>query len=169
MGKFGFCVVGDPYTKVVEGAEAYRGVSFAGVENADTGDGWRLQGNKGSKPKRGSKSTNLPIQKILPIQKNTARVPYKPTWATEAIAKMGKNRSTLDYYKFYLGSCATYHTMFHTKFLTDVKEGNTVMHGQCNAGKTSTSTQGMYGRFKIWVNKGGIANLLSIPMLEKAG
>ena len=43
------------------------------------------------------------------------------------------------------------------------------MHRRCNAGKTSTSKQGMYGRFTIWLNERGIANLLSIPMLEKAG
>ena len=150
-GKFGFCQVGDPYIKVEEGAEPYRGVSFAGVENADNRDGWRSQGIKGSKPK-----------------KNTTRVPYKPTWAKEAVAKE-KNRTTLDENKLYLDSCATYHTMFLTKYLTNVKDGNSVMHGQCNAGETSTSIQGMYGRFRFWVNKNGIANLLSIPMLEKAG
>ena len=116
-----------------------------------------------SKPKRGSKSKNLPIQK------SKAKLPYKPDWAKEAIAKMGKNRSTLNWWKFYLDSCATYHTMFHSRFLTDIKEGDSVMYGRCNAGETSTSKQGKYGRFTIWVNERGIANLLSIPMLEKAG
>ena len=33
----------------------------------------------------------------------------------------------------------------------------------------STNTKGWYRDFQVWLNKKGIANLLSIPMLEEAG
>ena len=39
----------------------------------------------------------------------------------------------------------------------------------CNTGTTSTSRQGSYGRSCVWLNEQGIANLLSVPMLEEAG
>ena len=43
------------------------------------------------------------------------------------------------------------------------------MNGSCNAGTVSTNTKGWYGYFQVWLNKKGIANLLSIRMLEEAG
>ena len=43
------------------------------------------------------------------------------------------------------------------------------MNGQYNTGVTSINKQRMYRNFKVWVNKGRIANLLSIPTLEEDG
>ena len=43
------------------------------------------------------------------------------------------------------------------------------MNGSCNAGRVSTNNEGWYGNFQVWLNKKGIANLLSIPILEEAG
>ena len=76
---------------------------------------------------------------------------------------------TLDLWKLYLDCCATYHTFFVKEFLTWVHKGKATMTGSCNVGTTSTNTQGWSGEFKLWINEMGIANILLIPMLEKAG
>ena len=39
----------------------------------------------------------------------------------------------------------------------------------CNAGVTSTNEKGTYGLWEFWLNSQGIANLLSIPQLERDG
>ena len=44
-----------------------------------------------------------------------------------------------------------------------VKEGNSTMNGDCNFGTVSTNNKGWYVDFKFWLNKKGIANLLSLP------
>ena len=79
------------------------------------------------------------------------------------------DRFTLDWWKCYLDSCATYHTFFIKEFPAGVHKGETTINGSCNAGTVSTNTKGWYGDFQIWLNKKGIANLLSIPMLEEEG
>ena len=43
------------------------------------------------------------------------------------------------------------------------------MHGNCNAGETKITKRGYFGKIRVWLNKSGIANLLSIPQLEKDG
>ena len=40
---------------------------------------------------------------------------------------------------------------------------------RCNAGTTVTKMQGTYGDLQVWLNKKGIANLISIPMMEVSG
>jgi hypothetical protein len=52
--------------------------------------------------------------------------------------------------------------------LRDVHTGKTTMNDSCNVGKVSTSTKGWYKEVEVWPNKGGIGNLLLIPMLEAA-
>ena len=69
----------------------------------------------------------------------------------------------------YLDSCATYHTFFITEFLREIYTSKTVTNGSCNAGTVSTRKKGWFGEFKVWYNKYGMANLLSVPMLEEAG
>ena len=59
---------------------------------------------------------------------------------TFAIEK-GK-RSTLEWWKCYLDSCASYHTFFAKGFETGVTEGGNTMSGRCNAGVTKTVTRG---------------------------
>ena len=85
------------------------------------------------------------------------------------LAEVPTDRFTLDWWKCYLDSCATYHTFFAEIFLKNIRTGRTTMNGSCNAGTVSTSTKGWYGDFEVWLNKKGIANLLSIPTLEDAG
>ena len=47
--------------------------------------------------------------------------------------------------------------------------GKKTMHGRCNAGVTKTATRGWFGSLHVWLNEDGIANLISIPMLEADG
>ena len=53
--------------------------------------------------------------------------------------------------------------------LSNVKTGNTVLQGQCNAGVSISQEKGVYVLWTFWLNKKGIVNLLSIPQLEKDG
>ena len=76
---------------------------------------------------------------------------------------------TLEWWKCYLDSCASYHTFFVKEFLKNIFEGVATMTGRCNAGTTVSSKRGTYGDFKVWLNKKGIANLISIAMLEASG
>ena len=43
------------------------------------------------------------------------------------------------------------------------------MNGRYNAGVTKTATRGWFGSIHVWLNEDGIANLISIPMLEADG
>ena len=43
------------------------------------------------------------------------------------------------------------------------------MTGRCNSVTTFTKVKGTYGDFQLWINKKGIANIISIPMLEESG
>ena len=43
------------------------------------------------------------------------------------------------------------------------------IRGNFNVGVTLSTKVGSLGVFKMWINEGGIANLLSIPQLEKDG
>ena len=56
------------------------------------------------------------------------------------LIKLPTDRFTLDWWKCYLDSCATYHTFFIEEFLADVNKGDTTMNGSCNAGTVSTNT-----------------------------
>ena len=78
-------------------------------------------------------------------------------------------RFTLDPHKLYLDSCATYHSAFVRDMLNDVKTVGMVLQGNCNAGVSTSKEKGAYGLWSFWLNEKGIANLLSIPQLEKDG
>ena len=43
------------------------------------------------------------------------------------------------------------------------------MTGNCNTNTTTANKRGSYGDFRVWLNKQGIANLISLPMLEASG
>ena len=58
---------------------------------------------------------------------------------------------------------------FAEEHLDNVYKSSTTMNGSCNAGITKLNTKGRYGNFEFWLNKRGIANFLSIPMLESIG
>ena len=68
----------------------------------------------------------------------------------------------------YLDSCASYHTFFIKAFPKNIEESGT-MNGNCNAGTTKITKRGYFGKLRVWLNKNGIANLISIPMLEADG
>ena len=68
-----------------------------------------------------------------------------------------------------MDSCALYHTFFAKEFPKNTHEVGATMNGRCSAGTTRTNNRGSYGDFKVWLNEKGIANLISIPMLEASG
>ena len=82
--------------------------------------------------------------------------------------KPGK-RFTLHPNELYLDSCAMYHSAFVRNMLSNVKTGNTVLQGNCNTGVSTSQEKGVHGLWSFWLNEKGIANLLSIPQLEKDG
>ena len=43
------------------------------------------------------------------------------------------------------------------------------MTGRCNAGTTVTKMKLSYGDFQVWLNKKGVANLISVSMMEASG
>ena len=88
--------------------------------------------------------------------------------AKTTIVKPEDDRYTLDRWKLYLDICATYHYFFTKEFLLYTKKGDTTLTCSCNAGTTVINTRGWWREFQVWLNKHGIANLLSIPMLEAA-
>ena len=51
--------------------------------------------------------------------------------------------------------------------LGNVKTIGTVLQGNCNAGVSLSKEKGIFGLWSFWINENGIANLLSIPQLEK--
>ena len=53
--------------------------------------------------------------------------------------------------------------------LNYVGEYVTTLVGKYNAGVTSSTQKGYYGKFHMWINKNGMASLLSIPCLEQEG
>ena len=80
-----------------------------------------------------------------------------------------EKRLTLQWWKVYLDNCATYHTFYIKEFLRNIEENKGTMNGNCNAGETKITKRGYFGKLKVWLNENGIANLLSIPQLEKDG
>ena len=76
---------------------------------------------------------------------------------------------TLCEWKLYLDSCATYHSTFVDWFLENLHDVSVHITGHCNAGTTTCKQKGYYGVFKMWLNKNGIENLLSITQLEQDG
>ena len=43
------------------------------------------------------------------------------------------------------------------------------MNGNFNAGTSKITKGGHFGKLRVWLNENGIANLISIPMLEANG
>jgi len=66
-------------------------------------------------------------------------------------------------------SCATYHSVFLDWYIDNVHQVDTILKGSCNAGVTTSTTKGLFCVFEVWLNRGGIMNLLSIPQLEEDG
>ncbi len=79
----------------------------------------------------------------------------------------GASRKTLPLWVQFLDSCVTYHLMIIELYLTGICELHIHLKRHCNAGVLTCTQKGDWGPFKFWVNKHGIANLLSIPQLEE--
>ena len=56
---------------------------------------------------------------------------------------------TLDWWKLYLDSCATYHTVSVDWLLDDIHKVDTILKGNCNAGVTTSNKKGWFGTFKM--------------------
>jgi hypothetical protein len=59
--------------------------------------------------------------------------------------------------------------MFASEYLTDHHTSEVYLRQNCNAGSKVTNQCGYYIGLKFYIGEGGIANLLSVPALEKAG
>ena len=79
------------------------------------------------------------------------------------------HRITLEWWKCYIDSCASYHNCFAKMFLKNIKEGGGTMTGSSNVGTTKITKKGSYGDLQVWLNEQGVANLISIPMFEADG
>ena len=105
----------------------------------------------------------------IPTVKSKGTVPLDMGGEKPVLADLFTDRFTLDKRMCFLDSCATYHTFFVRDFLDRVYSGKTDMNGSCNTCTVTNTTRGWYGEFKVRLNKRGIYNLLSIPMLEDYG
>ena len=76
------------------------------------------------------------------------------------------SKCTLCWWKCYLDSCVLNHIFFSEEFLTDIEESNAKMTSRHNSRTKVTKMKGTYYYFQVWLNKKGIANLISIPMME---
>ena len=78
-------------------------------------------------------------------------------------------RAKLDEDKIYLDTCSSYNQMFTRKHLSNVSDSEYSLTGSCNAGTTVSKKKGWYKGFHMWLNENGIANLLSVGLLEAEG
>ena len=99
--------------------------------------------------------------------KSVARFnPILPVHNKPMIKKKQVARFMPTWWELYLDSCATYHTAFVKLMSENVADANTTLVGTCNAGVTFSSLKRYYGKFHMWVNNNGMANLLCNPCLE---
>jgi hypothetical protein len=71
--------------------------------------------------------------------------------------------------KLFLNSCAAQHTMFAPEYLSRCHTTKVYLRQNCNAGSKLTNKCGYYADLRFFISEGGIANLLSLPALEKEG
>ena len=78
-------------------------------------------------------------------------------------------RISLDPDRAYLNNCATFNQTTNPDILTNIFESPDTLFAYCNSVTTATNTKGNLGSLECWLNKNGIANLLSVPELTKLG
>jgi len=71
--------------------------------------------------------------------------------------------------KLFLDSCATQNSMFATEYLERMHVTKVYLRQNCNAGSKLTNRCGYYLGLRFYAGEGGIANLLSVPALEREG
>ena len=111
------------------------------------------QGKKSTPPTRGYAATAAALSDI----RSTTKVPPKKKRVPP------NKRTTMDPNKLYLDSAATYHSMFVRWYLKNVRDAGRLLRGNCNAGVSESPQIGDLEVFEMWLNEGGIPNLLSIP------
>ena len=76
----------------------------------------------------------------------------------EMMAKMRSRCHTLDWWKCYPDSCASYHTFFVCEILKNIKEVGSTMDGDGNgnAGSVLLKEKGWYKTFQVWFSERGI-------------
>ena len=79
-------------------------------------------------------------------------------------------RETLKPSYLYLDSTLSFHQMFSSKYMTGIKKVSTSLRGKCNGGVSYSDEKGdVLHLFNTWLVRTGIANLLSLPSLERDG
>ena len=59
--------------------------------------------------------------------------------------------------------------MFEEVYLRGIKASGKVLHGNCNTWTTTADKTGSYGDISMWINKRGVANLLSLNQTDLDG
>ena len=72
---------------------------------------------------------------------------------TKKIPPTSDSRAMLDWWKLYLDSCVTYHTVFVDWHLDNVHEVDIFLKSNCNAGVTISNQKGWFGALEVWLNK----------------
>ena len=84
--------------------------------------------------------------------------------------KIVEARKTLNPKYLYLDSTSSFHQVVADIFLSEVKKVTLPLRASCNAGTSRADEKGWYADlFHMWLMRNGIANLLSLPQLERDG
>jgi len=119
--------------------------------------------NPALKPVEAPETKQVPFAEVVRTGTATNPKPVPPQKPNK------EDRVTLCAWKLYLNSCDTYSLAFVDLYLENVREVGTILKGSYNADVTTSNAKGLFGIFEMWLNHGGIANLLSIPQLEEDG
>ena len=84
--------------------------------------------------------------------------------------KVVEARKTLKEHFVYLDSTSSFNQVFKEEHLDEVKKVSTSLRAHCNAGTSHADEKGLLlGVFECWLVRNGIANILSVPQLERDG
>ena len=97
-------------------------------------------------------NVHLGVDLVNPTKKND-RNALKTTKGNKKTLPTSVSCITLDWWKLYLDSCATYHTLFADWYLHNVNEVDIVTKSNYNAGVTINIQTGWFGVCKMWLNK----------------
>ena len=79
-------------------------------------------------------------------------------------------RQTLNPHYLYLDSCSTFKQVFTANHISDLERVRISLRAGCNTGTSTSDGKGMVlGAIRAWLIRIGIANLASIPQMERNG
>ena len=80
-------------------------------------------------------------------------------------------RPTLNPNYLYLDSCSAFTQLFTEDHILDLEKVRIYLRAGCNAGTSTSDEQEMLvlGAIKAWLVRTGVANLASLPQLEREG